>query len=44
MISKGQKQEALANIKDKDLRMKISNVLDKANKSEVGYKIESTFF
>lgn len=44
MISKGQKQEALANIKDKDLRMKISNVLDKANKSEVGYKIESTSF
>lgn len=44
MISKGQKQEALASIKDKDLRMKISNVVDKANKSDVGYKIEATSF
>ncbi len=44
MVSKGQKQEVLASIKDKDLKMRISNIIDKANKSEAVYTIEATNF
>ncbi len=44
MISKKDKQEVLARIKDKEERMKMSNIIDKANKSQASQKIEATTF
>ena len=44
MISKLQKQNIISNIKSKEEKMKISNILDKANKCEASSKIINTTF
>ena len=44
MISKIEKQSILLNIKTKEEKMKISNIIDKYNKSEIASKVVSTNF
>lgn len=44
MITKLSKQNMLNNIKDKDERMKYSNVIDKCNRCEASLKITATSF
>ena len=44
MITKQSKQDLISNIKDKDERMKIANIIDKCNKCEVMSKVTATVF
>ena len=44
MITKAVKQELVKNIKDKEEKIKLSNVIDKCNKSEATSKITTTNF
>lgn len=44
MINKIEKQSILLNIKTKEEKMKISNIIDKYNKSEIASKVVSTNF
>lgn len=44
MISKAEKQSILLNIKTKEEKMKISNIIDRCNKSEIASRVVSTNF
>lgn len=44
MITKQSKQDLISNIKDKDERMKIANIIDKCNRAEAMEKITATSF
>ena len=42
MISKTEKQSILLNIKTKEEKMKISNIIDRCNKSVIASRVVST--
>lgn len=44
MINKQTKQDLIANIKDKDEKMKIANIIDKCNKAQAMDKVTATSF